>query len=459
MSLTATTTFSGEMQAELIERLERMPISRIHVLARLFVGCATFFDGYTALAIAYALPVLVREWHLAPQQAGLIISSGYLGQMVGALFFGWLAERIGRLRALTICVAIYALMNILCIFAWDMPSLAVFRFIQGIGLGGEVPVAATYISEFAKARGRGRFVLLYELLFNFGLLLAGICGIFLVPVFGWQAMFAIGAIPAILIVPLQFILPESPRWLISKGRISQAKAIIERIEFGLQRRGIVLPPPEPIAVQGRLVETGRWRELFSPFYRRRTLMLWSLWLCAYMINNGVVTWLPTLYTSVFHLPLRTALLFGFATTGIAIFAALFCALFIDSVGRRRWFTTAFSGGALMLLALGLLGATSAVEVLVLATCAYGMIQTVSLSLYLYTNELYPTRIRAVGCGTGSAWLRLGSSIGPAIVGFIVASTSISWVFLIFAGIAAIGALVCQFFVVESRGQVLEVLSP
>ena len=450
---------SDNTQAELIERLERMPVSRIHVLARLFVGCATFFDGYTALAIAYALPVLVQSWHLTPGSAGLIISAGYLGQMTGALFFGWLAERIGRLRVLVFCVAIFALMNIACLFAWDMPSLAICRFLQGIGLGGEVPVAATYISEFAKARGRGRFVLLYELLFNFGLLLAGICGIFLVPAYGWQSMFVIGVIPAILIFPLQFLLPESPRWLIAKGRMTQARAIIDRIEAGLVARGVTLPPLTAISVETKLVETGQIRELFSPFYRSRTFMVWSLWLCAYMVNNGVVTWLPTLYRTVFHLPLQTSLIYGFTTTGIAIFAALSCALFIDSVGRRRWFSIAFAGGAAMLFALGLLGATSAIEVLVMATCAYGMIQTVSLSLYLYTNELYPTRIRALGTGTGSACLRLGSALGPAIVGFIVASYSISWVFLIFACVAAMGSLVCRFFAVETRGQVLEVMSP
>src|SRR5215471_5255221 len=195
-ALTAPSILQGE---ELIARLERLPTARVHTLARLFVGCATFFDGFTSLAIAYALPELIREWHLSPKYAGSIISAGYLGQLAGALFFGWLAERVGRLRALWFCIIVYATMNIVCIFAVDYPMLLICRFIQGIGIGGEVPVAGTYISEFAKAKGRGRFFLLYEMLFQIGLLFCGFCGYLLVPVYSWRAMFVVGAIPVLLI--------------------------------------------------------------------------------------------------------------------------------------------------------------------------------------------------------------------------------------------------------------------
>ena len=113
----------------------------------------------------------------------------------------------------------------------------------------------------------------------------------------------------------------------------------------------------------------------------------------------------------------------------------------------------------LLVALLILGATSAEEILIFATLIYATIQTITLSLYLYTGELYPTRIRAIGCGTGSACLRLGSSISPLIVGLIVSDYSISWVFLFFAAIAACGVTVCWFFAIETKGQVLETLSP
>ncbi|MGC2436117.1 MAG: MFS transporter, partial [Pseudolabrys sp.] len=153
-----------------IARLERLPISRELTIARIVIGSATFFDAYTVLAIAYAMPVLAQEWSLTPGQIGAIISAGYVGQIFGALFFGWLAERIGRLNVLLITVVVFTSMDFACLFAWNATSMMAFRFFQGIGTGGEVPVASAYMNEFVSAKRRGRFFLLYEVLFLFGLL-------------------------------------------------------------------------------------------------------------------------------------------------------------------------------------------------------------------------------------------------------------------------------------------------
>ena len=159
--------------SDVVARIERLPISWWHIKARIIIGVATFFDAFDALAIAFVLPVLVPTWKLNGPQIGLLISAGYLGQLGGALFFGWIAERYGRIRAMFCSILIFAVMSLACAFAWDYQSLVTARIIQGFGLGGEVPVAAAYISELARAKGRGRFVLLYELVFPVGLVAAG----------------------------------------------------------------------------------------------------------------------------------------------------------------------------------------------------------------------------------------------------------------------------------------------
>jgi putative MFS transporter len=445
---------------ELIGRLERLPMSRLLLWTRIVVGTATFFDGYTTLAIAYALPVLRTQWHLSPGQIGWIITSGYLGQLLGAVFFGSLAERYGRLRVLTLAVVVYALMNLACGFAWAPSALIAFRFIQGIGTGGEVPVAGAYINEFIGAHGRGRFFLLYEVIFVVGLVFAGLCGYVLVPRIGWQAMFWVGAAPALVTIPLRFLMPESPRWLLQKGRLSEAERVIERMERDVVRSGKPLPAPRPIVVQpqsnGRVTD---WRELFGAFYRGRTLMLWALWFCSYAVNNGLVTWLPTLYTSFFHVPLKTSLGYGWITSVAGVITSIACALLIDRVGRRRWYIAAFFLAVVPLGALAVTGTGSAVHVLIFATATYAILQTVTYSLYLYTAELYPTRLRAIGCGFGSAWLRLGSSVGPVVVGTVVAHSGVNNVFAVFAVIAAIGGTICALFAIEAKGRVLEELSP
>jgi MFS transporter, putative metabolite:H+ symporter len=147
----------------IIARLERLPVSAWHIRARLIIGVATFFDGFDVPAMTFVLPVLAVLWKLGPREIGLILSSGFAGQFVGTLAAGWLAERFGRLRITTLTIAIFGDMSLCCGFAWSSPSLMVFRFIQGIGLGGEVPVAAAYISEMAHAKNRGRFFTLYEI--------------------------------------------------------------------------------------------------------------------------------------------------------------------------------------------------------------------------------------------------------------------------------------------------------
>src|SRR5215813_635701 len=232
---------------DVVARLERLPTSWWQVKARIIVGVATFFDAFDALAIASVLPVIIPLWKLTPPQIGLMISAGFLGQLLGALLFGWIAERYGRMTAMVWSIALFAVMSLACALAWDYNSLLALRTVQGIGLGGEVPVAAVFISELAKAQGRGRFVLLYELVFPIGLVAASLAGLWVVPHLGWQYMFVIGALPALLALVLRSLLPESPRWLAVHGRHAEAEAAMSLIEAQTQKAtGAPLPPVKPV---------------------------------------------------------------------------------------------------------------------------------------------------------------------------------------------------------------------
>src|SRR3954452_22255940 len=283
---------------DIVARLERLPTSWWQVKARIIVGVATFFDAFDALAIASILPVIVPLWKLTPPQIGLMISAGFLGQLLGALLFGWIAERYGRMTAMIWSIALFGIMSLMCALAWDYNSLLLFRTIQGIGLGGEVPVAAVFISELAKAQGRGRFVLLYELVFPIGLVAASLVGLWVVPHLGWQYMFVIGALPALLTLALRSLLPESPRWLAVRGRDAEAQAAMTLIEMETQKAtGQPLPPPKPVGLHVRqasvacrpvrpallTAHAGRLGDLVLIVFRQ----LWPLDLAADGLSNGV----------------------------------------------------------------------------------------------------------------------------------------------------------------------------
>lgn len=256
-----------QSNATLVARLERLPVTPRLMLIRVVVGIATFFDAYTVLAIAFAMPQLVSEWQLTPTEVGLIISAGYIGQIFGAVIFGSLAERFGRLKTLFFTILLFVSMDVMCLFAWSGASMMLFRFLQGVGTGGEVPVASAYINEFVGAEKRGRFFLLYEVIFPIGLMFAGMAGYFLVPVYGWKAMFIVGLIPSVLTIPLRWLMPESPRWLATQGRTAEADAVVSMLERSATRRGLVLAEPQVRPVDPRTVAKSDWRELFSVRFR------------------------------------------------------------------------------------------------------------------------------------------------------------------------------------------------
>ena len=437
--------------AGLIARLESLPFSRWHTKARVIVGSATFFDAFSALSLAFALPVLIARWHITPAESGILIGSSYVGQFIGALLFSYLAERVGRIPSAAIATGLMSVMSLACVTAWNFPMLLACRLIQGIGVGGEMPVAAAYISELSKARGRGRFFLLYEMIFPIGLMATGQIGVWVVPAFGWQAIFWVGGIPGLIVTFLVAALPESPRWLISKGRLSEAEIVIKKIEAGTTRR--VSAPAAVPAIPARSQQS-RWSEVLESSYRSRTLIVWTLWAAAFFVTNSLNNWLPSLYNTVYHLELRQSLRAASMTNVAQVAMLLICVFSIDRIGRKTWTIMALVAGGAALLILGLIGSNSVRSVIVLATLSYGIIGSVNAVLYLYTPEIYPTRMRAIGTGLATCWLRLASAVGPAVVGVVVSSNGTRSVFLLFATIAVGGAWAATRMI-ETRARQLE----
>jgi putative MFS transporter len=377
--------------------------------------------------------------------------------LLGALVAGWLGDRIGRVRTVALGVAVTALGSLAVAFSNGIELFSLFRFVQGLGIGGVVPVAATYINEIARSDKRGRFVLIYEMIFPAGLAAATLVAVWVVPNFGWRAMFVIGALPVLLAAALPRHVAESPRWLLSQGRTEEAERAIARIEEEVAA-ATGEPLPQPAADLAEETSRGRLRELFTGRYLRRTTVVSGLWFVAYYVNHGISTWLPSLYTKNFGLDLTTALVYTLLSNVTGLLGTLVVALVIDRVGRRPALVAALGGTTFTLATLALVGVTSGSQVAIFASCTTFFVYAINAGLYLYSPELYPTRNRAKGAAFGGLWNRLGVILGPITVGAIIGGGgSLTLVFAQLAGVAAVGAVIA-LFAVETKGKTLEELN-
>jgi putative MFS transporter len=457
----ATHPGAGDV-AQIAGRLDRIPPNRFHVRLAGLLGTGTFFDGFDAISIAVVLSMIVTYFEISVAEAGLIISAGYLGQLVGALVIGALSERIGRRRAFVFCLVTFGILSLLAALSWSSTSLLIFRLLQGIGLGAEVPVAATLMNEYLSTRKRGRIGMLYQSLFAWGLFFPPLVTLILLGAVGpgsaWRWLFAIGAIPAVVGIYAWFRLPESARWMAGKGRAAEADALVSQVEDISRQRGDVLE--EPVAVVQPAAQEFRPAEIFQGVYRSRTFMLWSSWFLASFINYGCAVWLPTLYIRLGGADPSLALVLTAAIGAITVVCSMLASVVIDRFGRRRLLITSF---AIMLLGavVGTVGvgvfAWATLPVLIVAGAVIGVGAPLALGpLWIYTAELYPTRMRSWASSAASAMNRTASIVSPVVIGAVLgAGGGVSAIFSILLVCAVLGVAVLYWLAVETSKRSLE----
>ncbi|HVA13831.1 MAG TPA: MFS transporter [Stellaceae bacterium] len=446
-------------------RIDRLPFLPYHWRIAGILGTGTLFDAFDSLSIGAALTMIIATFSLDFRSAGTLISAAFAGQFVGAIAFGYIGERIGRKWAFVVALTIFGLCSIAAALAQSVDQIIVARVIQGVGLGAEVPLAAALFTEFVRGSARGRFIMIYESVFVWGIFLAPVAGLacyaLFGPALGWRVLFALGGLPLIVAAIAAWRLPESPRWLASKGRLAEAETMVADMEDEAQRLGKKLLPTHRVTVAP---QTTRFSELFRGIYGKRTFVVWTMWFSAYFISNGFQSWAPTLYMKIGGLPASSALMLTILSGAVQLATCYVIAISVDKHGRRPWFAGGFALAAVAALVgaivTGPMGMRGWEPLL-----ACGIVMTVgtganSLGVYLYTPELYPTRMRAWATATGSSMNRLGSFIAPSIVGWILAEyANIALAFTLFAVVGAFAAAVVWFMGEETKRRVLEELSP
>jgi MFS transporter, putative metabolite:H+ symporter len=452
----STASSAGAAQtAAIAARLERLPLTSYQRGIFAIIATAWFFDSMDLGALTFVLGPIRQSFGLSTAEAGLLSSMSFLGMFIGAASAGLLADRFGRTRVFQVSMIFWGLGSILCGLSPTVATLAAARVLLGFGMGMEFPVAQSMVSELIPASQRGRYIALLEGFWPLGFIASGLLAFAVLSVADWHWVFILQGIPAIFVLIVRRYVPESPRWLASHGDAAGAERVMSEIEAKVSARldGAKLPAPSPEAIELR--SSRGLATLFAPGYARRTTMLWCLWFFALLGFYGLTTWLGALLQAK-GFPVTKSVYYTILISLAGIPGFLTAAWLIEALGRKLTLIGALLGAAIACYFYG--GAIDQTQLIVAGLCMQFCTFGMWSALYAYTPELYPTHVRATGTGFASAVGRIGSLIGPSLIGFILPTAGQSGVFALGAGAFALAALVVFVLGEETRGRTLENIS-
>lgn len=456
------------------QRLDALPFTRKHGRVLTGSGIGWALDAMDVGLISFIIAALTQQWGITKGEGGLIASIGFVGMAIGASLGGLLADRIGRRQVFAITLLIYGLATGASALVGGIAVLMVLRFFVGLGLGAELPVASTYVSEFAPARIRGRLIVILEAFWAVGWTASALIGYFVVPASenGWRWAFAIGAIPALYAFAVRWGLPESPRWLASRGKTVEAERIVESFEaqagVGLRAQDLAVgegvdpaqdpaikAPADPVADPAVAPLTrstrGRIAALWSREFRGRTLSIWLVWFCVNFAYYGAFIWIPSILVDA-----GFSLVRSFAFTLIITLAQLpgyaVAAWLIEVWGRRLTLSVFLLGSAGSAVVFGTVHTEAAIIASGMALSFFNL--GAWGALYAVTPEIYPTSLRATGAGWAAGVGRIASIIAPLLVPALLLAGGSGLTFAVFAVFFVIAA-VASWGLVDRRGAALD----
>lgn len=438
------------------ERLDALPFTRKHRRVLTGSGVGWALDAMDVGLISFIIAALIQEWGISSGEAGLIASIGFVGMAIGASFGGLLADRLGRRQVFAITLLIYGLATGASALAGGVAVLLVLRFFVGLGLGAELPVASTYVSEFAPARIRGRIIVILEAFWAVGWTASALIGYFVVPASenGWRWALALGAVPAVWALVVRWTLPESPRWLSSRGRSAEAEKIVAGLESSAGLAPGEMDPEThvPAAAAPALPSSGsRIAAIWSPELRRRTLAIWTVWFCVNFAYYGAFIWIPSILVDAGFSLVRS---FGF--TLIITLAQLpgyaVAAWLIEVWGRRLTLSVFLVGSAASAVMFGTVHTEGAIIAAGMALSFFNL--GAWGALYAVTPEIYPTSLRGTGAGWAAGFGRIASIIAPLLVPVMLAAGGSGLTFAVFAVFFVIAAA-ATWGLVDRKGEALD----
>lgn len=431
--------------------LDSLSFNRFHTLILVLGGLVLAGAGFDLQIVAYAMPLVVREWGLSPVEAGAMVSYGFLGLMTGAIGFGIAADRIGRKKTLLAAIAAFSLVCGATSLARTYPVFCALRFLTGLGIGGAFPLTVTLLAEFSPSRTRARLVTASVSGFTLGWVIAASVSMVFVPLYGWRFLFLAGLAPLSLLPCLALLMPESVRFLAAAGDRSRALGAVRKIEKIAR------------------IEPGQWpEEAFStPVAERRaglvllfrkglapvTVLVWLVYLLNTMALYGLSGWLPTILVQQGFSLVKS---YGYAMVQAAGSAGggFLLGCFMDRFSRKTGLVLTYLAAGLSVI---FFGSVTGNGYLFVAGALTGVfVLGTPTALNVVCSEIYPTALRSTGVASTQAIGRIGSIAGPMIGGLLQGSgVGFRTLFLLFALPCFACMLLVSLLPVNVRGEALE----
>lgn len=371
------------------------------------------FDMFDLVIYSSIVPIIMEEWSISPVEAGAIGSYGIFGMMLGAIFFGILADKFGRKNILILCVILFSIFTFLCAFAPGPLTFSTFRFIAGVGIGGVLPNVIAIMTDYAPKHLHNTIVSIVMCAFSVGGILAGFVGIYFIPLLGWKSVYWVAAIPLLIIPFMIKYFHDSPAILLVKGRIDELRYVLSKVNDKVSLT------PEIEFVTSTEIEKDPSSPVIALFKNNRalgTVMIWIAFFMCLLMINGISIWLPNLMFSAGY-ALSSSLSFMIVLNIGAIIGTLILGGLADKFGVKKVLVPMFIMAAVSLTLLGFKNNMIVLYLLVLITgaCTMGA-QNIS---YAFVSQYYPSLMRSTAIGFASGIGRIGGIIGPTFGGILV----------------------------------------
>jgi MFS transporter, putative metabolite:H+ symporter len=437
-------------------RLDRLPISSFHYRIFWLVGAGMFFDGYDLYVAGGVLASTIQTKFSTLPQNLQFLSLTFVGMTLGSLITGFVGDRFGRRFTYQINLLVFGLASLAAAFAQDMPQLIACRFVQGLGLGAEIVVGYSTLTEFVPPKSRGRWLSFMAFLVVAGFPATAILSYLIIPTWGWRPMFIIAGIGSLIVWYLRKNLPESPRWLEAQGRTAEAEALMQTIEKEVAAAAGSLPAPVITAATPQLTAASMFK---PPILQRLLVGCWVL-ITINTLIFGFVIFLPQFFLRQ-GLTIANSLGYTVVLAGASLVGCA-CGAFLSDFVGRRW---SIIGASVLTIASGWVYAhfNAASDPVIVLSVGFILIVAIYIQTAIlfgvYTPELFPTEIRLRANGICNTLGRGATVVSPFVVGFLMVNYQLPGVVWLMIGLLVVQIIAIYFWGVEPARRSLEGLDP